>query len=130
MTEKVEHGHEMVLGSLKIRCLSTPCHTKGHICYLVTSPGQTPVVFTGNLFFANSDHFQNRYSGDPKIEHSKTGNIKKLKFLCPCVKTYESRFPPSLNEDKVTISFDKLINTIVYLPLEVITLSVTCSKQK
>ena len=26
------------------------------------------------------------------------------------VKTFESRFPPSLNLDKVTVSYDKLIN--------------------
>ena len=31
------------------------------------------------------------------------------------VKTYESRFPPSPNLDKVTVSFDMLINTDLYL---------------
>ena len=48
---------QMTLGSLNIRCLSTPCHTKGHICYLITSPGQTPVVFTGQSFFENGFTF-------------------------------------------------------------------------
>ena len=31
------------------------------------------------------------------------------------VETNESLFPPSLNLDKVTISFDKLINTDLFL---------------
>ena len=30
------------------------------------------------------------------------------------VKTYESRFPPSSNLGKVTVSFDKLINTDLF----------------
>ena len=34
--------------------------------------------------------------------------------LISMVKTYESRFPPSPNLDKVTVSFDKLINTDLF----------------
>ena len=38
------------LGSLNIRCLSTPCHTSGHVCYYVTGePSEQPLVFTGKL---------------------------------------------------------------------------------
>ena len=33
------------------------------------------------------------------------------------VKTYESRFPPSPNLDKVTVSFDKLNNTDLFLQI-------------
>ena len=33
------------------------------------------------------------------------------------VNTYESRFPPSHNLNKVTVSFDKLNNTDLYLHL-------------
>ena len=40
------------LGSLNILCLSTPCHTKGHICYYVTdSQGDSKAVFTGDTLF-------------------------------------------------------------------------------
>ena len=31
------------------------------------------------------------------------------------VKTYESRIPPSPNLDKVTVSFEKLINTDLFV---------------
>lgn len=36
LTKSVSHGEIIKLGSLNIECLSTPCHTKGHICYYVT----------------------------------------------------------------------------------------------
>jgi hypothetical protein len=37
------------VGSLSVKCLSTPCHTSGHICYFVSKPGgsEPPAVFTG-----------------------------------------------------------------------------------
>lgn len=37
------------VGSLNVKCLSTPCHTSGHICYFVSKPNspERPVVFTG-----------------------------------------------------------------------------------
>lgn len=40
--------------SLNIKCIFTPCHTTGHICYFVTDlndSSQTPVVFTGDTLF-------------------------------------------------------------------------------
>ena len=47
-------GHRPVctlfqVGSLHVKCLSTPCHTSGHICYFVTKPNspEPPAVFTG-----------------------------------------------------------------------------------
>ena len=47
-------GHRLVctlfqVGSLHVKCLSTPCHTSGHICYFVTKPNspEPPAVFTG-----------------------------------------------------------------------------------
>lgn len=32
-----------------MKCLGTPCHTSGHICYYVTKPNSSepPAVFTG-----------------------------------------------------------------------------------
>ena len=46
------------LGKLSVKCLSTPCHTTGHICYYVTSGDgakpDEPAVFTGNILnFSN-----------------------------------------------------------------------------
>ena len=33
---QVGEGDEIKVGGLNIRCLFTPCHTSGHICYYVT----------------------------------------------------------------------------------------------
>ncbi|KAG2455222.1 GLO2 protein, partial [Polypterus senegalus] len=41
------------VGSLNVKCLFTPCHTSGHICYFVSkekSP-DPPAVFTGDTLF-------------------------------------------------------------------------------
>uniref|UniRef100_A0A3Q3WLU8 Hydroxyacylglutathione hydrolase, mitochondrial n=1 Tax=Mola mola TaxID=94237 RepID=A0A3Q3WLU8_MOLML len=50
LTKKVSHSH---LGSLSVKCLFTPCHTTGHICYYVTKEGSSepPAVFTGDTLF-------------------------------------------------------------------------------
>uniref|UniRef100_A0A673MJR8 Hydroxyacylglutathione hydrolase, mitochondrial n=1 Tax=Sinocyclocheilus rhinocerous TaxID=307959 RepID=A0A673MJR8_9TELE len=41
------------VGSLNVKCLFTPCHTSGHICYFVTKENSTepPAVFTGDTLF-------------------------------------------------------------------------------
>lgn len=52
LNKKVTNGDRLTVGQLDIKCLFTPCHTKGHICYLVTSsaePNVDPLVFTGYL---------------------------------------------------------------------------------
>lgn len=44
------HTHcALQVGSLHVKCLATPCHTSGHICYFVSKPGTSkpPAVFTG-----------------------------------------------------------------------------------
>ncbi|KAK4318225.1 hypothetical protein Pmani_010762 [Petrolisthes manimaculis] len=53
LTQQVTHGDTFTLGSLQVTCLFTPCHTRGHICYNITSddPDHTPAVFTGDTLF-------------------------------------------------------------------------------
>ncbi|CAH0564853.1 unnamed protein product [Brassicogethes aeneus] len=51
LTNKVQHGDKFTIGDINVECLFTPCHTTGHICYYLTSPGETPVVFTGDTLF-------------------------------------------------------------------------------
>lgn len=42
------------VGNLSVRCLFTPCHTTGHICYFVTGDqGEQPIVFTGEVGTTN-----------------------------------------------------------------------------
>ena len=49
LTTKVQHGDRLKVGGLEVKCLFTPCHTQGHICYFVTDPkgNGPPAVFTG-----------------------------------------------------------------------------------
>ncbi|GAB6021426.1 hypothetical protein CHUAL_004035 [Chamberlinius hualienensis] len=53
LTNKVNHGDEFKIGNLNVKCLFTPCHTSGHICYYVTSQNESesPAVFTGDTLF-------------------------------------------------------------------------------
>jgi len=52
LTQKVGHGDEFKVGSLNVKCLFTPCHTSGHICYYVTGEKEEqPAVFTGDTLF-------------------------------------------------------------------------------
>jgi len=65
LNKKVTHGDELKIGSLFVKCLFTPCHTSGHICYFVSgSEGDTPAVFTGDtLFLAGCGRF---FEGNPE----------------------------------------------------------------
>ncbi|XP_012587154.1 PREDICTED: hydroxyacylglutathione hydrolase, mitochondrial [Condylura cristata] len=49
LTHKATHLLALQVGSLSVKCLSTPCHTSGHICYFVSQPGsaEPAAVFTG-----------------------------------------------------------------------------------
>ncbi|XP_048755690.1 hydroxyacylglutathione hydrolase, mitochondrial-like [Ostrea edulis] len=52
LSNKVGHGEVFKVGNLNVKCLFTPCHTTGHICYFVTSTnGEQPAVFTGDTLF-------------------------------------------------------------------------------
>ena len=52
LNAKVKHGDKFSIGKLNVTCFETPCHTTGHICYLVEGEGVTPAVFTGDTLFA------------------------------------------------------------------------------
>jgi len=52
VTMFAKHGDELKVGSLTVTCLSTPCHTSGHLCYYVRGPGGSDkAVFTGDTLF-------------------------------------------------------------------------------
>jgi len=61
LTDKKTHDDVIKLGHLTIRCLSTPCHTSGHLCYHVTEDAAADdaailsphpgAVFTGDTLF-------------------------------------------------------------------------------
>ncbi|KAG8194465.1 hypothetical protein JTE90_013223 [Oedothorax gibbosus] len=53
LTDQVSHGDAFQIGNLNIKCLLTPCHTRGHICYFIEDPsGGSPAVFTGDTLFS------------------------------------------------------------------------------
>mmetsp|Transcript_118212 Transcript_118212/g.271248 ORF Transcript_118212/g.271248 Transcript_118212/m.271248 type:complete len:433 (-) Transcript_118212:22-1320(-) len=47
----LEHDQELSVGSITLRCIGCPCHTKGSFCFYVHQPGHTPVLFTGDTLF-------------------------------------------------------------------------------
>lgn len=47
VTKIVQDGNSFNIGTLKVKCLFTPCHTTGHICYFVSADSGPPAVFTG-----------------------------------------------------------------------------------
>jgi len=54
LTRKVGHGDEYKLDDLHVRVYFTPCHTSGHVLYLVNSigaPQTTSALFTGDTLF-------------------------------------------------------------------------------
>ncbi|XP_015498726.1 hydroxyacylglutathione hydrolase-like protein isoform X7 [Parus major] len=53
LTHKVTHGQELSFGAIRVRCLFTPCHTSGHMCYFMwedDSP-DAPALFSGDTLF-------------------------------------------------------------------------------
>ncbi|XP_044308503.1 hydroxyacylglutathione hydrolase, mitochondrial-like [Varanus komodoensis] len=86
LTQKVSHLMSFQVGSLNVKCLATPCHTSGHICYFVTKPNSSepPAVFTGDtLFVAGCGKF---FEGTP--EEMYRALIEILGRLPPETKVY------------------------------------------
>lgn len=77
LTDKVKQDDIIQLGTLKIHCLFTPCHTTGHICYFVESPNGERAVFTGDtLFLGGCGRF---FEGTATEMHSALiGKLSKL----------------------------------------------------
>lgn len=86
MNQKVVHGDEVKMGEITIKCLATPCHTGGHICYFASSPKdpEGPAVFTGDtLFVAGCGKF---FEGTADQMHSAL--IQKLSSLPDNTRVY------------------------------------------
>ncbi|KAK4813441.1 hypothetical protein QYF61_005389 [Mycteria americana] len=86
LTQKVSHLTSLKVGSLNVKCLCTPCHTSGHICYYVTKPNSSepPAVFTGDtLFVAGCGKF---FEGTP--EEMYRALIEILGSLDPKTRVY------------------------------------------
>ncbi|XP_043350000.1 hydroxyacylglutathione hydrolase-like protein isoform X3 [Dermochelys coriacea] len=53
LTHKVTHNEELKFGDINVRCLFTPCHTSGHVCYFMweENSADAPAVFSGDTLF-------------------------------------------------------------------------------
>uniref|UniRef100_A0A8C6Y5U4 Hydroxyacylglutathione hydrolase like n=1 Tax=Naja naja TaxID=35670 RepID=A0A8C6Y5U4_NAJNA len=53
LTHRVAHEQELKFGSIHVRCLLTPGHTMGHVCYFVWENDSlnAPAAFTGDTLF-------------------------------------------------------------------------------
>lgn len=86
LSHMVRDGDSLQLGSLRIQCLATPCHTTGHICYYVkaNSDSVDAAVFTGDtLFIAGCGKF---FEGTAQQMHSAL--ISKLSALPDSTRVY------------------------------------------
>ncbi|XP_018610041.1 hydroxyacylglutathione hydrolase, mitochondrial-like isoform X2 [Scleropages formosus] len=102
LTQKVTHYNTFKIGSLNVKCLFTPCHTTGHICYFVTKDksSEPPAVFTGDtLFVAGCGKF---FEGT--AEEMYKALIDILGRLPPETETYNNGEPtiPSTIADEFT----------------------------
>lgn len=84
LNKKVEDGDKLKIGNLNVTCIFTPCHTMGHICYLVESGSSVPALFTGDtLFVGGCGRF---FEGTPQQMHEAL--IEKLRKLPESTNVY------------------------------------------
>ncbi|XP_077589985.1 hydroxyacylglutathione hydrolase, mitochondrial isoform X2 [Stigmatopora nigra] len=55
ITKKVSHSGNLKVGSLNVKCLFTPCHTTGHICYFVTKDAVADDAVADDAVAADDD---------------------------------------------------------------------------
>ncbi|KAE8578899.1 hypothetical protein XENTR_v10023823 [Xenopus tropicalis] len=53
LTHRVVHNQELKFGGINVRCLFTPCHTSGHMCFYMWEDGcpDAPALFSGDTLF-------------------------------------------------------------------------------
>ncbi|XP_015732192.1 hydroxyacylglutathione hydrolase-like protein isoform X1 [Coturnix japonica] len=53
LTHRVAPNEELTFGAIRVRCLFTPCHTSGHMCYFMWEDGSpdAPALFSGDTLF-------------------------------------------------------------------------------
>jgi hydroxyacylglutathione hydrolase len=77
-TRLVQDGEVVELAGLRFAVLHTPCHTRGHVCYLLDCGDAPPCLFSGDtLFAAGCGRF---FEGTAEIMH---GSLARLAALPP-----------------------------------------------
>jgi hydroxyacylglutathione hydrolase len=93
-----EQAEELILGGLEIRCIETPGHTPGGVCYYF---GKEAVVFTGDTLFKGTCGRTDLPGGDGRILAQ---SLKKLAALPDEVAVYPG------HNDSTTIGHEKATN--------------------
>jgi len=76
LTHPVGEGDSFTLGGSTITVLFTPCHTAGHICFIVGSETETPLLFSGDtLFVGGCGRF---FEGQPEQMVANMQRLAKL----------------------------------------------------
>ncbi len=63
----LKDGDIVRAGSLQVRVIHTPGHTRGSACFLVGEEGEDPVLFSGDTLFAGSVGRSDLPGGDERI---------------------------------------------------------------
>ncbi|KAM4026031.1 hydroxyacylglutathione hydrolase-like protein [Anomaloglossus baeobatrachus] len=53
LTHRVVHNQILKFGGINVKCLFTPCHTSGHVCFYMWEDGclDAPALFSGDTLF-------------------------------------------------------------------------------
>ena len=78
VTIEVDETSRFTIGTIPVTVLSTPCHTKGHVCYMIHPSSSPSCLFTGDTMFVGG--CGNFNAGTPKMmaeAFSKLGRCSK-----------------------------------------------------
>ncbi|KAJ3358842.1 hypothetical protein GGF32_009938 [Allomyces javanicus] len=76
LTQKINDGATLSVGTIHVRAIATPCHTTGSISYYCTHGTQEHAVFTGDtLFLAGCGRF---FEGTAAEMHASLGKLAQL----------------------------------------------------
>lgn len=94
---KVEDGEVITFNNMKVKCIHTPGHSKGGMCYLIND-----LIFTGDTLFKGSIGRTDLISGNHETLINSITD--KLMILDGNTKVYPGHGPSS------TINYEKMIN--------------------
>mmetsp|Transcript_116906 Transcript_116906/g.225508 ORF Transcript_116906/g.225508 Transcript_116906/m.225508 type:complete len:394 (-) Transcript_116906:216-1397(-) len=77
VTHTVVHGERFKLAGLPFRCIGTPCHTRGHVSFLLDAADeQAPALFCGDtLFVAGCGRFMEGTAADMRESLNRLGAL-------------------------------------------------------
>lgn len=103
LNKSISHGDKIKLGTLNIECLSTPCHTKGHICYYVTADPNSSIESderepTSATTSAGNDNVSNSKSPSQPTGPSSAVFTGDTLFIAGCGRFFEGT-PEQMNQN-------------------------------